>query len=195
MQVETYEVGEVTSTVEQSEEAKKLVAELGLDEQERFYAPDQPAVCPYRKMTAAEAFVYEQLLPVKTKFHKFGDEAIPLRVLQVAAHALTLFDKDGVKGDLMVWHSRNADIKDPLLVLSIQNGSTTERFILARWGEILENFTTLTAKAKELWKAERIAEVAKGISDLETYRNSIDAIVESVFAKGTSRGIYVSTAW
>ncbi len=96
VQVETYEVPEVAydGTVESSEEAITLIRSLGLQGQEKLISGNKNDVrSPYRKMTKEEFIVYSSLFEDKTPIDKYGDEPIPLRVLQVAAHAKDLFDK------------------------------------------------------------------------------------------------------
>ena len=141
MDIETYECQEVTATLEQSEEAKTLVESLGLSEQQKFYTPNEAPVFPYRKLTAQEKMVYHTLLSSYSELSKFGESAVPLRVLQVAAHAAQCFQDKQHK--LFVYHSPNADVKDPLLTLRVGSDYSYEEYILARWGEVLENFNTL----------------------------------------------------
>jgi len=81
MQVEVYCEQEVLQqTEEENAEAARLRAQLELEQREEV---------PYREWTDDEAFVYGQLLKTHTKLKEFKG-AVPLRVLQVAAHAKTL---------------------------------------------------------------------------------------------------------
>src|SRR3990167_9273749 len=109
MEVETYETEEATSACkpEDMEQVKKLVDELELDGQKELLVPEQRF--PYRKMTKQEERVYKLLCPGQSNLTSYDDSAIPLRILQVAAHAksLSVFKK------LVIWHADNADVKDP----------------------------------------------------------------------------------
>src|SRR5690606_31479142 len=97
MQVETYEVNETLSdgTVEQMSdpESLALIEQLGLRGQETLLgkreAGDDVAVvrCPYRRMSAEEQNVFAVVCPQVTSLEEYASGPIPLRVLQVAAHA------------------------------------------------------------------------------------------------------------
>ena len=167
MEIETYEVQEVDEqTVDQADECAALIEQLGLKGQQRFVAKADdttPGAFPYRKMTAEERNIYMMILPQRTKLTDFSDGLIPLRVLQVAAHASQL-----QTGTLYVWHPSSADIKDPLLTLRIGSDyGAQEWFMLARWGEVLDNLETLRAKAREIW-------IAKTRAAVETVRAQAD---------------------
>ncbi len=189
MVVETYEVEEVAKqTVEQCDEAKALVEELGLQGQAKIYSPPDdaaPSAFPYRKMTAQEAFVYRQLLPSKTKLSDYADGAIPLRVLQVAAHVNKLM-AGRANCELQVWHPKNADVKDPLLVMreGYEWGSHSN-FILARWGDVLEEFSVLANHAKAMYKAQCLAKLEEAKQQIEVWIRAADSKVHEHYNGGT----------
>ena len=191
MVVETYEVEDVAAaTVEQNEEAKALVEQLGLEGQAKLYAPkddgESPSAFPYRKMTKQERWVYELILPSKTSLGSYADQAIPLRVLQVAAHVAKLIE-DRSDCALFVWHPENADYKDPLLVLreGSEYGKNTH-YILARWGDELEEYGVLCTKAKAIYRAKVLVALHNEREKLEGWIKNVDAKVEEHFLKGTS---------
>lgn len=166
MLVETFEIQEVDEqSSEQNVECLELLTELELIGQRRFYAQESEGdgVFPYRKMTAQEKLVIQTLLPEATNLHDYSDAPMPLRVLQVAAHAKGLVrhkaDKDYA---IEVWHPSNADYKDPYLVL--RDGEKYGRhqyYILARWGDELDNFNTMIEAAKKILAAKRQAALAQ----------------------------------
>lgn len=191
MEVETYEVEEVAAaTVEQNEEAKALVEQLGLEGQAKLYAPkddgESPSAFPYRKMTKQERWVYELILPSKTSLGSYADQAIPLRVLQVAAHVSKLVEG---RSDctLQVWHPRNADYKDPLLVLreGSEYGKNTH-YILARWGDELEEFGVLVGKAKAIYRTKVLSTLMEEREKIEGWIKSLDAKVDAHYLEGTA---------
>lgn len=150
MQVETFECHETASEpIEATEEALALMEELGLTGQKALVSPkaDSPAArCPYREMTKEEAFVYRVLCPKQYALKEYSRTPIPLRVLQIAAHAngLGLFKK------LVVWDVADVEVKDPVLVGIMPDAEYSwmdKHFILARWGEVLEAFATLRTRA------------------------------------------------
>jgi len=158
LKVETFEVTEVmedgkVAEVECSNEVKKLIDSMDLKGQKNFIQDTKDKegvqVVPYRKMTSDEEFVYKQLCPEFCDFEEYSESIMPVRVLQIAAHCYeTKFFDEG----LVVWHRTNADIKDPVLVGQRKKGYKTEQFILARWGEELEEFSILKDKAISVWR-------------------------------------------
>lgn len=181
MLVETYEVPEVDAmgTPECEAEAIELIESLGLEGQQSLLKKSggETVRMPYRKMTAEEAFVYEKVLPKKTKLQNYSDGPIPLRVLQVASHAKELYDL------IQVWHPENADEKDPVLVgVNGSEYSAKERFMLARWGEELLPFSELAKKAGAKVRAEIKAACATGIAKLKACADSLDELSDADLA-------------
>ena len=153
MDVETFECQEtMTEPIEASEEAIRLMEDMELSGQLSLVKPptaeERGTRCPYRKIRADEIFVYRRLCPQETELSRFSECPIPLRVLQIAAHAkgLEMFK------EFWVW-SAQGQVKDPVLV-----AYTTDRyhggdcFILARWGDVLEAWPKLVEKAMSLWR-------------------------------------------
>lgn len=176
MQVETFEQNEVVGGKiedENSPEALMLIESLGLSGQKamttKTIETGDTVRCPYRKMTIKEARVYEHLYPHKISIEDYRESMIPLRVLQVAAHAkeLNFYKK------VVVWceHGRPTD---PVLVGVVQNGQNSwqeDVHILARWGDALESFEVLYEKAKKSLIEEyrlKIIEVKQRASQIET---------------------------
>lgn len=148
MQVETYEATEVyDGENENREEAAKLADKLGLQGQARYLGTEEKSENPYRKMTREEWEVYNALCPRSCKIQEYSDGPIPLRILQVAAHATDLFDK------IMVLYPQSADIDDPVLFGLNGNEYSGERFLLARWGNCLLPFSQLRDMASVHIKA------------------------------------------
>jgi len=147
MLVETFEVTEVScdGVVEFEQEQIALIEKMGLEGQQGLIKTGEEGeknLLPYRKMTAEEKIVYETICPTKCKLNGYADSAIPLRVLQVAAHVSSL-----EMGTLRVWAADNSDVKDPVLVLETGSNYSYQYYILARWGEVLESFQKLKVQA------------------------------------------------
>lgn len=158
MQVETFEATEfgIEQPKKVKEEHNSLINELGLNGQMDIVAGD--SVCPYRKMKADEKFAYENICPKKCEAKEYKDGPIPLRVLQVMSHAnsLDFFDK------FEIWYPDNADVKDPVLVGIVKKDSYDyDRYILARWGEVLEPLPKLIETAGHIAKNKAIAKYKK----------------------------------
>lgn len=154
MQVETYEIetssGDTYATEEERNELVRLAEDLALTGQVEIMATGSGDMFPYRKMTVAEQNVYGLFLTKKTKLDRFRDSVIPLRVLQVASHAVGL--EDPRIGYLEVWHQPGE--KDPLLVGKKSEYENREVYLLARWGDVLDSFPELQQRAVEITKAK-----------------------------------------
>lgn len=162
MQIETYEVltldvdasGRlVNETV--SVEALALIEALGLEGQQSLVqvaTVDDETVetrVPYRQTTAEEKAIFATLFPIKTPIEKYRGDAIPLRVLQIAAHA-----RDCELALYVLHPATDIRLNDPVLVgekkvpSTAANGfSGTEQFLLARWGDAVESLDVLREKA------------------------------------------------
>ena len=170
--VETFECSETAAEpIEATEEAVSLMESLGLEGQltlVRGKTADAPAArCPYREMTAEEFFVYGKLCPAVIKLKDYSAAPVPLRVLQLAAHAQTL----GMFRRLEVWDRESVLVKDPVLVGIVTDPNyewmTKTRFILARWGEVLEPFVVLRKRALEVHRQTLLDEAAAMLRTIE----------------------------
>jgi hypothetical protein len=183
MPVETFECQETAAEeVEQSEEALRLIEELGLDGQKTLLQVETPVRMPYPQATAEQEFVYRVLCPTVSKLSDYRRTPIPLRVLQIASHAMDQFET------LQVWDAASSAIKDPVLVglkPHPQWSWQKEVYLLARWGEELENYGTLLKNALARKRAEltQVAEtsmhrakafLAGGVSDGDMIRKGHD---------------------
>jgi hypothetical protein len=147
MLVESFEIQETAAEpIEACEEANRLIEELELDGQKTLLVPETPqaARMPYPEATAEQIFVFRVLCPQMYKLKEYRRAPIPLRVLQIAAHAQSLkFFRE-----LLVWDAVTE--KDPVLVGAKTDPQWTWRdnyYLLARWGEELESWPTLVKRA------------------------------------------------
>ena len=177
--IEEFSTTEVTSKLdaESVEKVRGVVEQLGLKGQEKFLSEDAPTTFPYRKMTKEEANVYKLLCPSERKIEEYSDSLIPLRVLQIAAHAKSL---DFFK-ELQVWCPESADFVDPVLVgereekrkNSWGDSTVTELYILARWGAVLEPF----AKLQEIAKQKAMTKLRANLAEIKSKMdNAVDSI-------------------
>jgi hypothetical protein len=176
MEVETYEVSETAAEpTEASEEAIGLIDELGLVGQRTLVQDEDDVVTrvPYRCATAEEVRVFRALCPIETKLVDYAEEPIPLRVLQVAAHARGL----NLGDELLVWHRESSTIKDPVLVAREGDAWSSDRkyYLLARWGEELESWPTLVKLATEVLRQKFLAALAEIKTRVLAAEASIDA--------------------
>lgn len=184
MQVETFEVTEIgqEGEIQDCEQVKKLVEELGLEGQKSFFEEGVKEVFPYRKMTAQEMLVYGTLCPEKTDLEKYREHVIPLRVLQVASHAL----QTGLIKKIQVWYPNSSDIKDPVLVGMENPDSWSNKgwFLLARWGEVLEAFPILCEQAKKVLLNMAKASARKVESEIASATSGLEEKVNAAFDNG-----------
>lgn len=170
MQVETFECQETASEpIEATEEALELIEQLELSGQKELVSRDEgdhARRSPYRKMRADERFVYKTICPKRTQLEKYKDGPIPLRVLQIAAHAKSL----GLFRHFHVWSQEDSQVKDPVLVASNNEYDWQERdeHILARWGDELESFPVLLKRAAEQARSALVQQARKLVSMLES---------------------------
>lgn len=159
-QVETYEAisldehGGVIVDEETSIEALALIETLGLTGQQGLVktkavegtVETTETRNPYRLVTVEEARVFMALFPQVVKVKDYRGGAIPLRVLQVIAHAKPLFK------ELYVMSPKDARDPDPILIGMNPNPQwswTKDCYILARWGDVLVPFEELKEKARK----------------------------------------------
>lgn len=178
MQVETYEIEDASSEASAMANdvvALELIEKLGLAGQKRISNPDTVTRIPYRVMEAREMLVYKALCDADQKLEDYSADAIPLRVLQVAA----LAKESAMFGQLRVWYPQEARIDDPLLVGVIKTrmypddekyASLTKDtfYLLARWGKTLLPFEELEQMAVKFCRARRSSQIKKAIVEANT---------------------------
>lgn len=174
LQIETFECTETAEEpIELSEEAAELIERMGLTGQASFIKRDDKGSvesrCPYRLMTEEEISVYRTLCPSEVKIEKYDAAPIPVRVLQIAAHA-----KQVIPGvSLLVWDKEKNEVKDPVLVgCTGYEWSPDKTYILARWGEQLDTFATLFDMASKAVKGRLEADAKKLLSYLSAVHPS-----------------------
>lgn len=187
MNIETYEVEEIKSSeasvMAADAEAMELVNKLGLDGQKKLANPETCTRNPYRKMTAVEFAVFSILFPNHTRIERYDDGIIPLRVLQIAAHCR----ESELFSGLIVWHPPTGQ-KDPLLVGQKTNSEhswMTDNFMLARWGDALESFEALRARAQKIWTGAARSKLMTLRNQIEADIGQLDSIAENAFLTGT----------
>jgi hypothetical protein len=158
---------------EHLEEWTKTVEELKLEGQQKLAKPEKSPI-PFQPMNTIMQVVYGILCPEKEPVNRYEASTIPLRVLSLIA----LAEREKYFTDIDIWHAN--DKPDPIAV-GYTNGrySSNGMFILARWGDELQDFPTLEAKAKKIFK-DRVQNKIKTLN--------ADEIVEKKFA---NRSVYI----
>jgi len=170
MAIETFLIEDSEKMIaepEHLEEWTKTVEELKLEGQKELVKPDKSPI-PFLPMNANMRAVYKTLCPLYQDVKKYSSSTIPLRVLSLIA----LAQKEEYFKEIEIWHAD--DKPDPIAVGYIKDRYSNDgQFIIARWGDELQDFPTLEAKAKEIYRKRVTAKVAE---------ISIDGIVEKYFA-------------
>lgn len=173
MSVETFECTETASEpIEMAEEAISLIESLGLDGQRELVRPREGQArgerFPYREMTDEEEFVYRVLCPEAYPIKEYSRSPIPVRVLQVAAHAQEFFDS------IVVWDKASADTKDPVLVGIRKVDSREHNYILARWGNELDEWPAMLKQALDKHRQSLKAQCERAIAELRACAQTLD---------------------
>lgn len=180
MQVQTYECEETAEeTVEMTAEAIALIEKLGLEGQQALIGADEESGekqrVPYREMNGEELFVFRTLCPHRQKLQDYKQSPIPIRVLQVASYAteLNFFDR------LVVWDTESQTVPDPVLIGETGSEWSATRYLLARWGEHLDEWPAMIAaaarKQRQVIKAKLLEIRQKVIARLATIDDEPDA--------------------
>ena len=175
MSVETFTIEEVANeTMEHCDKANEIIESLGLTGQQETVGEDKSIRFPYRKITQQEFAVYSMLCPQHCLIQDYKDSPIPLRVLEMAALANEYFD------DLFVMYPK-AYVKDPVLIgTKGKSGWYESRYIIARWGEELDEFPALLKKAMAMFKVKVKARLTEIKAELEAHMAGFDEVGPSV---------------
>lgn len=164
MEIETYENAELAvDVIDGLDEMKEIVSNLNLEGQKTLVSPENnKRPNPYRYMNDEERFVYSTLFPKCTRLTEYKDEIVPLRILQVASHFMST-EIDGYECYVM---SPERAEPDPVLIARRYGWGEidSDTYILARWGDCLENFEILRKKAYER-AAESISTFCKNLAN------------------------------
>jgi hypothetical protein len=141
MQVEIYEEQEISNTPEEKEGALEIIEKLGLTKQKEIWGGE--VVNTFRKFTAEELFVFQVMFPNIVELGKY-DQVIPIRVL----HTIDKFKE--LNPDIKVYLCcPEPGEKDPVVFGCNYNWLDVDCFIIARFGEALEDFSILKKRAIE----------------------------------------------
>lgn len=154
--VETFHMEEVSvdqRSLEVEPDSIALIERLGLSGQQSLICPPTPQQVvststriPFRRMKADESIVYQTLCPQRFKVEDYSVQPIPYRVLKLISDCRD----NGWFAALQIWDAEQAVVRDPVLVGFTKNGYAQESpFILARWGEHLDEFPALLKQAVE----------------------------------------------
>ena len=181
MAVQEYLMDEMQDIVQDEEKAAEwttMVNQLGLEGQLNLCtAKDNPI--PFPLMNQSYQNVFKTLCPVAVEISKFNKMTIPLRVLALIA----LCREKEYFGNLQVWDDEQ-DL-DPIIV----GCDGSDKYLIARWGDELEEFGVLRAKAIELKSQQRENQLNKSIlEDRQKLAVNVQDVTE--FMMGRSSYLY-----
>jgi len=183
------ELSDIAFDVESLDEWKKTAKELGMEGQLGLSTGDNSPI-PYPYMNEGMERVYETLCPNKTDFQDYKNTAIPLEVLKQIAFSV----KEKHFNRIMIWaddkqpdpivvgitsqyynNSKNEDnstryfdTRGECEAQPENDGNAYEtnvkRYVVARWGDELRDFTELKALALARVIDEVGGELAKSIA-------------------------------
>jgi hypothetical protein len=167
VQVEIYDEREIDSetlTKEPDAEALALIDELGLTAQK---SEDGARIC-YPTPTADQAFVMAMLFPKATRLEGYDAGGIPLRVLK----EIRSYRMENPSHILVVRHAPPSEIKDPVLLaytgtenhdyyVTLRDPVWAKFRMVARWGDALDSWESLVAKASKAAGASAIEGLRK----------------------------------
>lgn len=170
VEIETYEMEEVFSdkcAEEIEPEALALIEKLGMKGQAEILSPKsgaKPQVrIPFRKMKSSEMFVYQTLCPERSDLESYNAQPIPFRVLSL----INLCKENNYFQEIYIWDADQGHVKDPVLVGFTEDQWTNQvPYLLARWGEHLEEFPALLKQAKDELLVRVHSKMNGTISDL-----------------------------
>jgi hypothetical protein len=180
MDIETFEVeiGADGISAEEKAAAAAICDKLGLSAQKELIDGGAVKKCPYRGMTKEEVTVFSAIFCNKVDVDKFDSGFIPVRVLQVLEHARSLGIFEGVN----VWKSEDLS-REFLLVGGIKQGYNTVPYILARWGDGIEKYSKLKARAGKVIREElraKAEEVSRRVAIfIESLKKADDDMISS----------------
>lgn len=157
-----------------------LIEQLGLHGQKSLMTPETKELIPYRVMTKEEHIVFSALFTQRCAVTDYKAGPIPLRVLQVAAHARTVTLPDFEY--LEVWYPRQG-MDDPILVAR-KSSYQDPVYMLARWGDSLLPFSELQAKAETLLIDKARSALLAAKNEVEGLLGDVTAYVKGCFANG-----------
>ena len=177
MEVETYEIEsmqEVNQTTELSEEWIKIVDSCALEGQKDLIkkkeGTEETSIIPFPELSEEQERIFAVLCPQRTDVKKFSRQPIPLRVLALVS---LCYDKIYFP-HFEVWSDKESD---PVLIGKSSNDWQAKKYLIARWGNELDNFTKLKEKAFQKKRITTKATLEKEIAEKQSLLSYLDAAI------------------
>jgi hypothetical protein len=173
-------------------EAAELIEMLGLRGQQALQNPETLTRCPYPMGEEEQLAVYRALNPETCKPEDYSFDAIPVRVMQILAHAKSL----DFFTDFQIWYPKMKRVEDPVLVgirtwrRPGRDWDATDTYLLARWGKALLPFDELKRTAISTLREATAAKIEEGLAELN---RAADRVKTTADIKWLSGHFYIST--
>lgn len=170
--VETFEIEGSeypTADLEQADEMKTLMAELGMVEATKIVADE--GVIPFRRLSQAEHRIWQAFCPNEVSLERFKGQ-IPLRVLKIMAECKR---KEYFKGFCILTETETNP--DPVVLGIVWPGDKSwdkSYYAIARWGESLMSWPELAREAQKKWIAKKSADMKKKMSECEVFLKGVE---------------------
>lgn len=174
MKVETYEVEPLAPEPQIEIEAIELIDKLGLAGQKKLVATESntPDTIPYKELSKSEVVVFKEVFSKQEEVKEYSQGVMPVRVLQVAAHGIDIFDKT------QVWY-REEGAKDAALIGIDGPYSREKYFLLARWGDVLLDYEALVKEARVNLRDSYEKQLKDCAEKCQEKLRNIDSMVDS----------------
>lgn len=132
---------------------------------------------PFTPMNTVMQRVYETLCPSKMNYKDYDKSAIPVEVLDLIA----LAEREGYFVDIKIWYDDKTP--DPIAVGygSHQYEFMRPKFLIAKWGDVIEPFDQLLLRARKIFFKQRKAELQNKMIESKQKLESIQVDVVRYF--------------
>lgn len=191
-QVEIYEIeADPIGTAQDIASLRELHKRAGADGQDTLL-PVNDEMRPNRfpLLKQSELNVIRVLCPTQVKLKEYSNEAIPRRVLELAAkvNEAGLFDKG-------LYVNHNAGKSDPFLIGKRQDPESswrTNNFLLARWDDELCSWNELVERARKVLKRRISTELIAGKKEIEALQETMDVQISQALEDGVDLSVSIS---
>ena len=196
--VETFECDEVIhEPVEVAEEAKKLIEEMGLEGQKSFLRKDEKTGLvvprlPYKVLSAEQLFIVTHLCPTVVNAEDYAASPFPLRILEVIGNC----KKFNFFQTVEIHDVESSTVKDPFVIgvtYPVDNSWNKTRYLIARWGNVLEDWSTLLIRACKTHRESLIKQAEEAKVNIVKDLAALPLLTDSQLAKISGINYYSQT--
>lgn len=162
------ECKDITFDEDKKEEWLKIIDELDLTGQKELVS-DKESPIPFLYMNESMKNVYETLCPCEIGVNQYSKSPIPLQVLGI----IKLCETENYFEKLII---RYDDVNiDPVLVGINKTGNySKDYYLLARWGNELDNLEQLREKARQRWIGNSTTKLQGDIAEKQSILDNIE---------------------